>query len=142
MKHAKKLIIILLIILTACTTNNSSLSPQNDKPAPFNENIIEKDVIKEQQTTNIKEFNIEAFQFSYMPSEIRVKQGDKVRITLSTRDVSHSLSIKDYEINIPAAPNTPGVKEFVANKVGTFIWRCRTPCGISHQEMIGKLIVD
>jgi heme/copper-type cytochrome/quinol oxidase subunit 2 len=30
---------------------------------------------------------------------------------------------------------------FVADKAGTFTWRCNIPCGAGHQHMTGKLVV-
>ena len=92
--------------------------------------------------SNFKEFNVEAFQFGYEPDEIRVKQGDHVKIRLSTRDVGHSLNIREYGINIPAQPGIPGVKEFIADKKGTFTWHCRIPCGHSHGSMSGTFVVE
>src|SRR3989338_7219603 len=98
--------------------------------------------VSENTSSAVKEFHVEAFQHGYQPNEIKVKQGDRVKIVLSTRDVGHSLNIAEYEINIPAQPGTSGEKEFVADKKGTFTWRCRIPCGSGHSTMSGTFIVE
>jgi len=91
---------------------------------------------------NVKEFSIEAFQFGYAPSEIRVKSGDHVRIHLHTRDVGHSLAITTLDLNIPAYPGKDGEAEFTAPEPGTYPWRCRIPCGHGHDAMRGTLVVE
>lgn len=94
------------------------------------------------QNATTKEFNVEAFQFGYAPSEIHVNKGDRVIINLKTRDVPHSLTIQDFGVNIPATADTPGRGEFIANTKGVFTWRCRMPCGEGHQGMTGTLVVE
>ena len=71
-----------------------------------------------------------------------MKQGDSVHIKLTTRDVPHSLMIKEYELNIKTSPDLPGEATFVADKVGRFEWKCKTPCGSNHNEMRGTFIVE
>ncbi len=93
-------------------------------------------------TGDVKEFFVEAYQFAYDPSEIKVKKGDTVRIHLHTRDVGHSLNLRDLNINIMANPGADGVREFVADTAGNFAWRCTLPCGSGHKDMKGMLIVE
>lgn len=96
----------------------------------------------EQTLEGVKEFNIEAYQFGYEPSEIHVKKGDKVIIHLTARDVPHSLNLGQFGVLINAAPENPGTGEFVANAFGTYRWFCSIPCGSGHGKMEGKLIVE
>ena len=118
-------VILLLTVLMACQPSQGSQG--NLQPAPGAE---------------IKTFNVEAFQFGYEPSEIRVKQGDVVRIHLTTRDVAHSFSIKQFQFSIPTSPGVPGDGEFIADTAGAFPWRCNIPCGAGHREMGGTLVVE
>src|SRR3989344_7960062 len=44
-----------------------------------------QDAPTSQQEGSVKEFNVEAFQYSFAPDTIEVSKGDKVKITLTTR---------------------------------------------------------
>jgi cytochrome c oxidase subunit 2 len=95
-----------------------------------------------QTASDVKEFHINAFQFGFDPSAITVKKGDRVRIILTSRDVTHGFAIPAFGIS--SDPITQGQSvtvEFTADKVGTFEFFCNIPCGPGHREMTGKLIV-
>ena len=92
--------------------------------------------------TQIKEFTIVAKRYEFNPAEIRVKQGDTVRITLAPKDATHGFMIKEYGINISAKKGETSQVEFLADKTGTFVFRCSHFCGLGHFGMQGKLIVE
>ena len=91
---------------------------------------------------HIKEFTVIAKKYEFNPSEIRVKQGDTVRITLAPKDATHGFMIKEYGINISAKKGETKQVEFLADKTGTFVFRCSVFCGLGHFKMQGKLIVE
>ncbi|OAB44103.1 cupredoxin domain-containing protein [Paenibacillus glacialis] len=84
-----------------------------------------------------KEFIIMATTFKFDVKEIKVKQGDKVKITLKNKKGHHALKLEGY--NKQVRPNRS--ISFVANKKGEFEYKCATYCGADHKKMIGKLIV-
>ena len=86
-------------------------------------------------------FQIDARQFAYSPSELTVNPGDKVTIQLISNDVVHGLYIDGYGVSIEADPGQTATLTFVANKPGSFRFRCNVTCGAMHPFMIGKLIV-
>jgi len=86
-------------------------------------------------------FRIEAGQFAYSPSELRVNPGDTVNIQLVSTDVVHGLYVDGYDISIEADPGQTRTLTFVANKPGSFRFRCNVTCGAMHPFMIGKLTV-
>jgi heme/copper-type cytochrome/quinol oxidase subunit 2 len=86
-------------------------------------------------------FRIEARQFAYSPSELKVNPGDTVTIQLVSTDVVHGLYIDDYGIAIEADPGRTTTITFVANKPGSFRFRCNLTCGAMHPFMIGKITV-
>ncbi len=92
-------------------------------------------VVKDVKDGEIKEFKLKAFRFEYTPSDITVKKGDKVKITVENTDTVHGINIPDFGVS-----GTESV-EFVANKEGEFNWHCNVMCGEKHNEMGGKLIV-
>jgi len=95
------------------------------------------------QLTTPKEriFRIEAGQFAYSPSEFRVNPGDTVTFQLVSTDVVHGLYVDGYDVSIEADPGQTKTLSFVADKPGSFRFRCNVTCGAMHPFMIGKLSV-
>ncbi len=86
-------------------------------------------------------FQIDARQFSYSPSELNVNAGDTVTIKLVSNDVVHGLYVDGYDVFVEADPGQTKTLSFVANKPGSFRFRCNITCGAMHPFMIGKLTV-
>ena len=86
-------------------------------------------------------FVIDARQFAYSPSELKVNAGDTVTIQLVSTDVVHGLYVDDYDISVEADPGQSATLTFVADKPGSFRFRCNLTCGAMHPFMIGKLTV-
>jgi len=86
-------------------------------------------------------FRIDARQFAYSPSELRVNTGDSVTIQLVSNDVVHGLYVDGYNVFMEADPGQTTTLTFTANKPGSFRFRCSITCGAMHPFMIGKLTV-
>ena len=86
-------------------------------------------------------FRIEAGQFSYSPSELIVNPGDTITIELVSTDVVHGLYVDGYDISAEANPGQTATLTFIADKPGSFRFRCNVTCGAMHPFMIGKLTV-
>lgn len=86
-------------------------------------------------------FRIDARQFAYSPSELRVNTGDSVTIQLVSNDVVHGLYVDGYNVSMEADPGQTTTLTFTANKPGSFRFRCNITCGAMHPFMIGKLTV-
>ena len=92
-------------------------------------------------TPQLRTFQLDARQFAYSPSQLRVNPGDAVTIQLVSTDVVHGLYIDDYDISVEADPGQTAILTFVADKPGSFRFRCNVTCGAMHPFMIGKLTV-
>jgi heme/copper-type cytochrome/quinol oxidase subunit 2 len=86
-------------------------------------------------------FRIEASRFEYNPAVIKVNPGDKVTIELVANDVVHGLYVDSYGIQATADPGESTRLTFIADKQGSFRFRCTSTCGNLHPFMIGKLEV-
>jgi cytochrome c oxidase subunit II len=82
--------------------------------------------------------NVKAKDFEFDQKEIHVKKGDKVKLTLTSDDGGHGLSIPAYNVDIKGN----GSAQFTADKAGTFEYHCSVMCGAGHSKMTGKLIVQ
>jgi plastocyanin len=97
----------------------------------------------------VKEFVMESFtevvdgkyfpQFS--PGEIRVEQGDTVRIKVTNIKGTHDFKIDEFDVHAQTPLNEEVVVEFVADKAGTFEYYCTMP-GHRQNGHWGKLIVE
>lgn len=100
---------------------------------------------------------ITAHKYAYDPPILRVNQGDRLRIRLIARDVTHGFYLEGYDLDAKVRPDNPTfwlrqpskgeryeeVEEihFVANHTGKFHYRCSITCGYMHPFMQGELIV-
>ena len=74
---------------------------------------------------------------------IEVSKGDLVVLKLTSSDVVHGFSLKDFGIYLTEGiqPGKTTYIKFTADKVGTFTFSCNAICGDSHQNMQGLLVV-
>ena len=86
-------------------------------------------------------FRLEASSFQYTPEAIHVNPGDHVTIDLVSTDVVHGLYLDGYDLSITADPGQTASLSFVADRSGSFRFRCSVTCGAMHSFMIGKLNV-
>lgn len=92
-------------------------------------------------TPQERTFRIEARQFAFSPSELKVNVGDTITLQLVSMDVVHGLYLDGYGISVEADPGQSQTLTFTASKPGSFRLRCSVTCGAMHPFMIGKLTV-
>jgi len=90
----------------------------------------------------VKEFHVKLSRYSFSPSVIKVKQGDRVRILLEGMDLEHGYYIDGYDLNVKVRHAELKTMEFVADRPGAFKIRCSVVCGPLHPFMTGKLVVE
>ena len=83
-----------------------------------------------------------ASRFKFEPETLQVTEGDRVRLTLRSTDTEHGFSIKKLNLKV-AVPKTgePVTLEFVAERPGTYEFKCSEYCGSGHGRMKGQLVV-
>lgn len=84
---------------------------------------------------------IEAGSFAYQPAVVSVNQGDRVTLELVSTDVVHGLYLDGYDLEVIAEPGQTAQLSFIADRPGSFRFRCAVACGDLHPFMIGKLKV-
>ena len=74
---------------------------------------------------------------------IEVSKGDLVVFKLTSSDVIHGFSLKDFEVYLTEGiePGKATYVSFTADKIGTCTFSCNAICGDMHQNMQGTLIV-
>ena len=93
-------------------------------------------------TPPVKEFNMTAMRFAFEPSTVTVNKGDQVVLHVTSTDVTHGISLPDYNILQTLPPGETKTMTFIADKAGQFTFFCSVLCGSGHSSMTGKLIVN
>jgi len=99
---------------------------------------------KNNKTNNhnkIREIEIIAKNWEFIPNKIVLEEGDKVLLKIKSIDVAHGMLLPTYGIHAFIGPGKEVKIELHADTPGEFDFRCNVPCGIGHNDMRGKLIV-
>jgi len=85
---------------------------------------------------------IVAQTWQFNPTEIKVPAGAEVKFKITSRDVTHGLIVENTNINTMIVPGQ--VTEFTVRfaKSGSYLMVCHEYCGVGHQAMAGKIIVE
>jgi len=126
------------------TTNEPQTS---EVPAPEGEGAPETIVVDDNSgnlvgESAIKEFSMTAKQWSFTPNTLTVNQGDLVKLSIKSIDVTHGFSIPAFDVDQRINSGQEITVEFVADKKGTFSFACSVSCGAGHAGMTGKIIVE
>ncbi|MCJ7549542.1 MAG: cupredoxin domain-containing protein [Anaerolineae bacterium] len=86
-------------------------------------------------------FHIRASQFSFDPGTVVVNPGDRVTLEVEAVDMVHGIYVDGYDLSVTADPGQTARLTFVADRAGSFRFRCSVACGDLHPFMIGRLRV-
>ncbi len=95
-----------------------------------------------QQQTPAREIKMTAMKYEFNPEEVRVKQGERVRLLITATDRDHGIEIKELGIKTRLVEGKETAVEFPADKPGEYEFKCSVRCGWRHGSMKGKLIVE
>jgi len=80
--------------------------------------------------------------FTWLPSEMRFKVGDEVTFFVTSPDVQHGFYIHGTNINVQVIPGEVAKVKTVFKRPGEYLVICNEYCGIGHQNMIGRIVVE
>lgn len=118
MKKTPVIIVVLVVIVALFFVLNSK---KLEAPAPHTTTTQ----TKTEQPTTVKEFVITGQNFSFTPSVITVKKGDKVKITFKNVAGFHDFTIDGFGVATRRS-QSPATEflEFTADKTGSFEYYC------------------
>ena len=76
-----------------------------------------------------------ARRFEFAPSDITVKKGVPVTLSLTSKDVDHGLKFKDLNVALSVKKGETKEITFTPDKPGTFVGQCSVFCGSGHGGM-------
>ena len=80
--------------------------------------------------------------FSFDPATITIPRGSRVTFYVTSSDVEHGFSIPATGVNTMVTPGWVSAVSHTFSDAGTFILVCNEYCGIAHQTMAAKVVVQ
>lgn len=74
--------------------------------------------------------------------ELHLKAGKPYKFEVKSKDVIHAFNVPFYTAMIDAVPGRINKVWFVPDQTGEFLIQCREYCGLLHNQMRAKLIVE
>ena len=90
----------------------------------------------------VREIKVSAKKYEYSPEEIRVKQGERVRLLITATDRKHGFEIKELGIKTELEKGKETVVDLTIGKPGTYQIKCSVRCGFGHGGMRAQLVVE
>lgn len=91
----------------------------------------------------VRKFHVTAVEGKIAPDTLRVKKGERVRITFVSKDGTYGIKFPDFEgVKGKVTPEKPAVVEFTPTTKGTFEFRCTRTWGFKHWSKNGTLVVE
>jgi len=90
----------------------------------------------------VREIKVSAKKYEYTPSEIRVKQGERVRLLITAADRKHGFEIKELGIKTELEKGKEIAVELTIGQPGTYQIKCSVRCGFGHGGMRAQLVVE
>jgi len=131
----KKYIIALFYIFLSSLCFAASPVPEVNKVQGSNSTLSGK------VDNGVRVVEVQASRYKFSPDPIVVKQGEKVRLVLTSVDVAHGLAIAEFKVRLTCDIGKTDIVEFVADKKGIFVVRCNVYCGPGHTHMQASFVV-
>lgn len=80
--------------------------------------------------------------WAFTPNELQVPVGSKVTFRVASKDVTHGFLISKVGVNLTLIPGQVAEATATFREPGTYLIVCHEYCGIGHQAMFGKVIVQ
>ena len=88
-----------------------------------------------------KVIEIAAQKYHFTPARLVLKQGETVKLVLTSRDREHGFLLKPFGIDAEIEPGHPTALTITPRAAGTFTAICDDYCGIGHPLMRMTIVV-
>ncbi len=91
----------------------------------------------------VEKISLVVDEYSWTPSEIRVKQGTTVELTVTNNgEKPHGLGMPGMNVNVAIPVGETKTVTFLADAIGSNRFFCSIPCGSGHNGMVGTFVVE
>ena len=134
------MVLLGLLFVVSC---GEKVAPVVDVPEPVAE-VVPEPVVEEvvEVAPMVKEFTINGKNYEFDVKEMRVSEGDTVRVEFTSSSGFHDWTVDEFNAATDQVSTGKSTSiEFVANKAGTYEYYCSVG---SHRlrGMVGTLIVE
>jgi cytochrome c oxidase subunit 2 len=88
------------------------------------------------------EIQMAAVMFAFVPNEIRIPPGRRIRFRLTSADVTHGFVIAGTNANTMVVPGYISQFTTTFDTPGSYLLMCHEFCGNGHHAMHGRVIVE
>jgi cytochrome c oxidase subunit 2 len=85
---------------------------------------------------------LRAQTWAFLPNEIHVPAGSSVTFHLTSPDVQHGFYVEGTNIHMMVLPGQVTTLTATFARPGTHQFWCDEYCGMNHQSMAGRIIID
>jgi cytochrome c oxidase subunit 2 len=78
----------------------------------------------------------------FQPNEIRIPAGSELTLYVTSKDVQHGFMVQRTNINMMVIPGQVSQVTMTFDEPGEYNFVCHEYCGVGHQTMYGRLIVE
>jgi cytochrome c oxidase subunit 2 len=88
--------------------------------------------------------HVVAERFAFVPSQIKLRQGEVVELRIRSLDTNHGFLIREADVNVIVPKRGKGDARilFRAQRKGVFPFECSKACGAGHTMMRGSIVVE
>ena len=80
--------------------------------------------------------------WAYMPNEVHVPAGAEITFVATSLDVIHGFELEGTRLNMMLIPGRISRNTYTFKAPGEHLLICHEYCGLGHQTMYGKVIVE
>lgn len=83
-------------------------------------------------------------QYSFLPNVLRMRTGATFSLELVSKDVVHGFSLQmgSGSLNAVLMPGMMAMLELTPTRPGEYLFLCNEYCGVGHQFMSGRIVVE
>ncbi len=119
------------------TSHHHAIDPQKVRETPpFDEPGLK------QIGDNVYEANMVAYAFGYDPLDMKVPAGATIHFNVTSSDVVHGFQINGTTVNFMVVPGEINQIKYTFDEPGEYLVLCNEYCGIGHEYMFTKIIVE
>jgi cytochrome c oxidase subunit II len=89
-----------------------------------------------------REIKVTARKFEFIPKTINASKGEPIKLVITSEDVDHGFSLKEFGISETIKAGQTKVIELTPDRAGKFEFSCSVFCGDGHAEMTGELVIN
>jgi cytochrome c oxidase subunit 2 len=129
------LTVLLLAVaaLQACAVRGG----RGEKKAAKNTELVPSGSIVD----GVRVVKVAARRYQFTPKRIVVREGENVRLEVTSSDVTHGMAIRDFGVSRELPKGKTQEIAFTADKPGRHEFHCFVFCGLGHGKMKGEIVV-